>query len=137
MANQTGAPIEGAVTVAMHLEALHAIENPELFGKGDWELRLWINGIERWRSSTLHVGDGEFVSIADTVVTEVAPFTDVLELEVQATEKDPLNPDEHASGKGALYRSHGFLPVVDGLLVDLQGENAHIQLRGRVDVTLT
>src|SRR3989337_43677 len=93
-------PVSGKAKVTLHLDELHAIKNPELIGKAEWALRLWINSIERWRSdSHISIADGSTVPVGAEIVTDVDPNTSVLELKVQATERDPLNSDDHASGE--------------------------------------
>ncbi len=115
--------IEGDVRVTLRLDALHALDPSDVVGKGDWELRVWINGLERWRSAhTIHVGQDETVDIGEAIVTEVPEYTDTLEIEVQAREKDLLNPDDYADGMATLYRSLGFRAPDDPLVIDIRGD---------------
>lgn len=128
--------IEGDVRVTLNLDELYAVDPSEVMGKGDWELRLWINGLERWRSArAIAIGQGETVAIGESLVTEVPSFTDTLEIEVQAREKDLLNPDDYASGFTSLFRSLGFNSPDDPMVVDIRGEG-HLQLRCSVAVEL-
>lgn len=126
--------IDGPLRVTISIDELHAIKNPELLGKGDWHLRLWVNGIERWRTEKpVHAGKDETVPVGAAVVTEVPDFTEMIELEVEAKEVDPLNPDEHVSGLATLKRELGFHSG-GSFIVDLKdGDKAHIQLRCSVE----
>lgn len=128
--------IDGNVRVTLRLDALHAIDPADVVGKGDWELRVWINGLERWRTPrTLQIGQDETVAIGESIVTEVPEYTDMLEIEVQAREKDLLNPDDYADGMATLYRSLGFRSPDDPLVIDIRGEG-HLRLTCAVEVAV-
>jgi hypothetical protein len=126
--------IDGPLRLTLNIDELRAINNPELFGKGDWELRLWINGIERWRSEELvYAGEGESVRIGAVVHTEVPDFTEQIELRAKATEVDLVNPDEHVSGTATLQRTLGFHSGAS-FTIDLKdGDKAHVRLTCSVD----
>jgi hypothetical protein len=124
----TPTPVAGRARVTLRLLEIEAIDSADLIEPGEWTLRLWINGLERWRTEqALHLRSGKTHLLGAEVVTEVPEFTDALELEVRAREHDLLSPDDKAVGKVALGRSTGF--VVPGGSFDLKGQGAHLRLR--------
>ena len=124
----TPTPVAGRARVTVRLLEIEALRSADLIEPGEWTLRLWINGLERWQTEgTLHLQSGKTRSLAAEIVTEVPEFTDVLEMEVKAREHDLLTPDDSAEGKVVLGRSTGF--VVPGGSFDVTGRGAHLRLR--------
>ena len=127
-------PVTGAVRLTLRLDELHAITNPEAVGKAEWDLRVWINGLERWSSDELvHVGAGGTAPVGVEIITDVPAFTDELEVRVEATERDLLTRDDRAGGETRLLRVAGFekdRPVV----IDIRGKGARVELHCTVDV---
>jgi hypothetical protein len=112
----------------IRLATVKAIKSPELFGQAEWVFRVSVDGIERWRSDKeVRVREGEAVPGEGGFALDLAPGTDMLVLEVTGTEKDRLNPDDHAYGSTTLFRSTGF-GRESGFAVDLSGQDAELRL---------
>lgn len=112
----------------IRLATVKAVQNPELFGQAEWVFRVSVDGIERWRSDEeVRVREGEAVPGEGGFVLDLAPGTDMVILEVTGTEKDRLNPDDHAYGQATLFRSLGFSRE-SGFAVDLLGKDAELRL---------
>jgi len=127
-------PIYGPVKLTLHIDELHAVQNPEPIGKAEWTLQLRTNGVERWRTDkALSVAQGKSVPIGDEIAFQVAAGTAVIEVEVKGVEKDLLGPDDKASGTFKLHRAGAF-ERDRGFAVDLHGHNAHVTLLFSVEV---
>lgn len=126
--------IPGAVRLTLHLDQLHGIDVADPIGRGEWELRVWVNGIERWRTEKrISIGKGEAVPIGAAIVSEVPEHADRVVVEVRGTERDLFNPDEHAAGSITLHRSLGFDDPDAGTRIPIRGEG-HLVLDCHVEV---
>lgn len=125
--------IQGEVMVTLHLKELRAVQNPEPVGHAEWDLKLWINGLERWGTEHhISISQGDVAKIGASVPTKVAHFTDMLELSLRGIERD-MNPDDLASGSATLYRTHNFQRV-GGTPIELAGRSAKVEVVFDVDV---
>jgi hypothetical protein len=114
--------------LTIKLATVEAIQNPELFDPAEWVFSVSVDGLECWRSDqVVHAAGGEFVPGTGAFVLTLPAGRDMVTFEVTGTEKDRLNPDDHASGATTIYRSLGF-GRESGFAVDLTGKSAHVRL---------
>lgn len=125
--------IEGPVQLILHLESLQARQNPELFGKAEYRVRVWLNGLERWQSEQLvKVAEGAAVPLAAAISLRLEDETDVVSIQVGLEEKDLLSADDPAEGSFELYRSAGFF-AGERFSIPVSGPDADLTLHCRVE----
>ena len=85
------APLTGEIQFNLHLEELQAQLNPELIGKAEYRLRVWLNGLERWETEKpIKVAEGGATAIGAVIPMHLNEATDVLSIRVLAAELDLL-----------------------------------------------
>jgi len=125
--------IEGPVQLTLHLEALQARQNPELIGKAEYQIRVWINGLERWQSERpIKVAEGASTALAVAIPLRLNDETDVVSIQVTLDEQDLLSRDDPAEGSFELYRSAGFF-AGERFSIPLSGPDADLSLHCRVE----
>lgn len=120
--------IEGPVHLTVRVDKVEAVQNPELLGKGDWMLRLLVDDREVWANERpIKVGKGQSVTVDKAGAgIELSETDNVIAVHVVATEKDALNPDDHArSDVVRLYRHMGFGRAT-GAQLHVRGEGTHL-----------
>jgi hypothetical protein len=113
--------------ITFRINEFEALDNPEAVGRAEWSLRVFVNDIERWRSSGRHrVLEGNRAIVDAEFHVDIAPHSKEMSMRVEAEEHD-LGPNDHAEGSVRLYRSQDF--GGDNFSIDLKGDNAHLRLR--------
>ncbi len=80
--------IEGAVQVTLHLEELQARQNPELVGRAEYRLRVWINGLERWQSEKpVKVAEGGTAAVGAIIPMRLEFDTDIIAIQAPTDER--------------------------------------------------
>lgn len=127
-------PVLGDVRVTLRLEELTAISNPEPFGKAEWDLRLLVNGIQRWQTERhISVAEGSSVPVGADIQLDVPAHVNILHVEVLGTERDAFSRDEHAEGQAKLHRVGAF-ERDRGFTVRLTGKGNPTDLQARFTV---
>ncbi len=130
-----GTPIPGAVRLTLTLVEVRAVKNPETFGKGEWDLRVTVNGLERWRTERhLSIGEGEVARVGADIQTEIGEKSQYVDVELSGIEKDRLGADDRATGTARLYRFGGF-ERDRGFTIDVLGPDTHLEARFGVAVS--
>lgn len=125
--------IEGAVQVTLHLEELQARQNPELVGRAEYRLRVWINGLERWQSEKpVKVAEGGTAAVGAIIPMRLEFDTDIIAIQVHADELDRLSADDPSEGNFELYRSAGFF-AGERFAIPISGPDTDISLHCRVE----
>lgn len=126
--------IEGSVQLTLYLESLQARQNPEFFGKAEYRIRVWLNGLERWQSEKpVKVAEGGTAPLEAAIPLRLVDETDVVAILVQLEEQDLLSANDPAEGSFELYRSAGFF-AGERFSIPLSGPDADLSLHCRVEV---
>ena len=128
------APLTGEIQFNLHLEELQAQLNPELIGKAEYRLRVWLNGLERWETEKpIKVAEGGATAIGAVIPMHLNEATDVLSIRVLAAELDLLSPADPSEGSFELYRSAGFF-AGERFSIPISGPGTDISLHCRVEI---
>ena len=113
--------------ITFRIDDFEAVDNPEVFGRAEWSLRVLVNDIERWRSASKHrVAEGGRAVVDAQFHVDIPPHSNEMSLRIEAEEHD-LGPNEHAVGEVRLFRSMRF--GGDHFTVNVYGEDSHLRVR--------
>lgn len=125
--------IEGELQLTLHLEELKSRHNPEMVGKAEYRVQVWINGLERWQSEKpVKVKEGGTAVLGVGIPMRLEADTDIVDIQVLVAELDLLSPDDPAAGGFELYRSAGFF-VGERFSIPISGADTDISLQCRVE----